>query len=405
METTHRKHKIIAFIPLRHGSKSIPLKNIKKIAGKPLAHWVIEAALNCSLIDKVIISTDSERIKNKVQELEDKRLEIIGRTEKTATDTAMTEDAMIEFAESNAFGYIVLIQATSPLTESFHLEQAIEKFFRSKLDSLVSVVRQKRFIWEEKDGEVRSVNYELQNRPRSQDFKGFLVENGAIYITSRDRLLSTKCRVSGKISLYEMPYESYFELDGPIDWFIVENVLKQKEKDIPFGLNEKMRKIKLFAMDIDGVLTDGGMYYSEQKEVFKKFNTRDGMGINLLIRSGITPAFVTKEDSIIAIRRAEKLNVQDVYTGVQNKLEVIEELAAKYNITFNQIAYIGDDINDIPVLEKTGLSFAPSDAVDKVRSEVDYVLEKRGGSGAVREAIDLILKYRSLDSSHAFKEI
>lgn len=159
-------------------------------------------------------------------------------------------------------------------------------------------------------------------------------------------------------------------------------------------------KIKLFAMDVDGVLTDGGMYYTEEGEILKKFNTRDGMGIEFLRKSKIIPAIITKESSKIVIKRADKLKVEEVFIGVEDKLKVIEELANKYNLSFEEVAYIGDDINDLPVLEKVGLSFAPDDAVPEIRQIADYVTSKKGGEGALREAVDFILA-RNVSISHS----
>ena len=149
-------------------------------------------------------------------------------------------------------------------------------------------------------------------------------------------------------------------------------------------------KIKLFAMDVDGVLTDGGMYYSKEGEVLKKFNTRDGMGIELLRKNGIIPAIITKEKSEIVLKRAEKLKIEEVYIGVEDKLEVVKRLIKKYNLSFEEIAYIGDDINDIPLLKKVGLSCCPFDAVDEIKKIVNYVCKTKGGEGAVREVVDII---------------
>ena len=156
--------------------------------------------------------------------------------------------------------------------------------------------------------------------------------------------------------------------------------------------NQKARQIKLFAMDVDGVLTDGGMYYSQDGEIMKKFNTRDGMGIELLRKKGIIPAIITQEDSRIVTKRAEKLKVEDIYTGIKDKLKVIEELAQKYKLSLDDVAYVGDDVNDLAVLRKVGLSFAPSDAVPTVKQVVHQVLSRKGGDGAVREAIDFVLR-------------
>lgn len=151
-----------------------------------------------------------------------------------------------------------------------------------------------------------------------------------------------------------------------------------------------LQKIKLFAMDVDGVLTDGGMFYSEAGEVLKKFNTRDGMGIELLRKKGIIPAIITKEKSEIVLKRAEKLKVEEVYIGVEDKLEVVKRLIKKYNLSFELVAYIGDDINDIPLLKKVGLSCCPFDAVDEVKKIANYVCKTKGGEGAVREVVDII---------------
>ncbi len=151
-----------------------------------------------------------------------------------------------------------------------------------------------------------------------------------------------------------------------------------------------LQKIKLFAMDVDGVLTDGGMFYSEAGEVLKKFNTRDGMGIELLRKNGIIPAIITKEKSEIVLKRAEKLKVEEVYIGVEDKLEVVKRLIKKYNLSFELVAYIGDDINDIPLLKKVGLSCCPFDAVDEVKKIANYVCKTKGGEGAVREVVDII---------------
>jgi len=184
-----------------------------------------------------------------------------------------------------------------------------------------------------------------------------------------------------------MPEFTSIELDEPNDLIIAEIFMK---KNI---LNKKIfdKKIKLFAMDVDGVLTDGGMYYSIEGEVLKKFNTKDGMGIELLRKNNIIPVIISKEDSKIVLRRAEKLKIKEVYIGIKDKLNIIEKLKEKYNLKYENIAYIGDDINDLLVLKKVGLSFAPNDALPEIKQIVDHITFKKGGKGAVREAIELIL--------------
>jgi CMP-N-acetylneuraminic acid synthetase len=218
--------KILALIPLRGGSKSIKNKNIKTIAGKPLCEWVLMSALNSKLIEKVYVSTDSERIKNVVNNI-DSRINIIDRPEEYSTDESSTESVMQHFQMNIDFDFLVTIQATSPLLESKHIDLALKHFFDNGYDSLLSVVRTKRFFWT-KEGEA--INYEPESRPRRQDYDGIFMENGAFYITSKDMLNKTGSRLSGSIGLYEMPAETGLEIDEPLDWHIVEKQLVNSSK-------------------------------------------------------------------------------------------------------------------------------------------------------------------------------
>ena len=152
-----------------------------------------------------------------------------------------------------------------------------------------------------------------------------------------------------------------------------------------------LRGIKLFATDVDGVLTDAGMYYSESGDEWKKFNTRDGMGIKLLQRAGIITAIVTQERTKLVARRAEKLKIPELHQGVMDKLTVIQEMAARHGLSLKQVAYIGDDVNDLEALKAVGFSASPADGLPDIVGAVDYVCQKKGGEGAVREIIEMIL--------------
>ena len=195
----------VAFIPVRGGSKSIPLKNIKKICGMPLVYWVMNAACNCKYLDKVFIATDSDAIRNTVESLKHsgenllEKAEVIGRSKESASDTASTESAMLEFANQYSFDNIVLIQATSPLLTAEDIDRGFEAFNENGVDSVLSVVRQKRFHWAaDSAGFFHATNYDYCHRPRRQEFDGYLVENGAFYITSKKNLLASQNRLSGK---------------------------------------------------------------------------------------------------------------------------------------------------------------------------------------------------------------
>jgi len=140
------------------------------------------------------------------------------------------------------------------------------------------------------------------------------------------------------------------------------------------------------------VLTDAGMYYSERGDELKKFNTRDAQGIELLLRNGFLVAIITKEKTKLVERRAKKMRVKNVFQGVEDKLSCLKEFASANDLTLDEIAYIGDDINDLDVLRSVGFSIAVNDATDRVKKVCSYVTKAKGGFGAVREVCELLLE-------------
>lgn len=391
----------VAFIPVRGGSKSIPLKNIKPICGKPLVYWTVKAACECDKIDKVYVATDSDKIKETLIEIQKtqknetfQKLEIIGRSAESASDGASTESAMLEFAQNYEFNHIVLIQATSPLLMADDLQKGFLRYEEADTDSVLSVVRQKRFNWKvEENGQAQALNYDYNQRPRRQEFDGYCVENGAFYITSKERLLKTQCRISGKIKAVEMSEDTFFEIDEPSDWLIIEKMLERKYESVHTKNKKTLsNKIKLFLTDCDGCLTDAGMYYSENGDEIKKFSALDGLGFRLLRERGIRYGIITGENTKLVARRAEKLKMDILKMGVTDKLSVVQEICRQEGISLQEVAYVGDDVNDWELLKEVGFSASVPGAMASVKKSVDYVTKRQGGSGAVREVIDYILE-------------
>lgn len=381
--------KTIAFIPVRGGSKSIPLKNIKPFCNKPLVCWSIEALENCIEIDEIIVATDSDEIWNVVSNQNYKKTILYRRSAENACDTATTESVMLEYihyANLNENSIFILVQATSPLTESKHFSEALQIYEKGKFDSLLTCVRSYRFFWNENG---MSLNYDYMNRPRRQDFKGILMENGAFYISTIKNILNSGNRLSGNIGIYEMPEYTATEIDEPDDWIILESLMKKHVLNKIYLPNN----IKLFLSDIDGTLTDGGMYYSENGDELKKFNTRDGMGMSLLREKGIKVGLITSEDRELNQRRAEKLKLDYFYQGKKNggKLDVAKSICKQMGITLKEVAYIGDDINCIELLSSVGVAACPADADEKVKAIPGIkIMTKKGGQGCVREFTKLL---------------
>jgi len=149
---------------------------------------------------------------------------------------------------------------------------------------------------------------------------------------------------------------------------------------------------KLVITDIDGVWTDGGMYYDKNDNELKKFNTSDSAGVLFLKLLDVPTAIITGENTTIVARRAKKLNIKHVYLGIKDKVKVATDLCDELEITLDEVAYIGDDINDIELLQKVGISGAPANAPDYIKKMVDIKLSKQGGEGAFRQFVEIILE-------------
>ncbi|MBC6998813.1 acylneuraminate cytidylyltransferase [Cytophaga sp. FL35] len=381
-------YKTIGFIPLRKNSKGIPGKNKKKLLGRPLFTWVLTEAI-FSKLDEIYVFTDDEYIieyinanfrwTNKVKALK--------RSEENASDTASTEAAMMEFCNDHNIDFDVfcLLQATSPLTTRKDINEALDKQKLDKLDAVLSVVKTHRFIW---SNEGRALNYDYKKRPRRQDFDGLLIENGAIYCTSKNALLKSKNRLSGQIGLIEMDEDTLTEIDSETDWLLIEQLLVNK-----FKTDKSSRRINYLILDVDGVFTDGRVHFSSEGELSKVFDMRDGMGLEILRQHGVQVIVMTSEQSEVVAKRMAKLQIEDVYLGVKDKYSLLSHLCSQRKIVPQEIAYVGDDINDWSNMLRVGWSFCPANATKTIKYHADMVLNSNSASGAIRETAEFIINY------------
>ncbi|MDD2448207.1 MAG: HAD hydrolase family protein [Sulfurimonas sp.] len=383
----------IAFIPARCGSKAIRFKNIKEFCGRPLIYWNLLALENSSYINEVYVATDCVEISEVVESFGFLKVKIYMRDKENAQDSSSTEAVILEFLNKHKFkdeDLFMLVQATSPITQSEDFDGGIKKLKEGKKSSLLSVVRDKRFFWSS-DGVP--INYDYKNRPRRQDFDGYMLENGAFYINRVSNILRDKNRLSSDIDFYEMQDYNSIEIDEKVDWKIAEEYMREH---VLFKY-VKERNIKLFLSDVDGTLTDAGMYYGENGEELKKFNTHDGKGFELLRKAGIKTGIITSEETKIVENRAKKLKVDYLYQGLEHKgkLEAVKEICKQEGILLEEVAYIGDDINCKELLEIVGVCACPKNAIPIIKSIPNIIeLSLKGGDGAVREFVDIILRDR-----------
>ena len=371
-------------MPLRGGSKSIPNKNIRNIARRPLYEWSLEQALRSQCFDEIYVASDSEVIRNTVANRFPEAVTVIDRSAESATDTATTEVIMLEVQQRVKFDVMCLIQATSPLTSAEDFTHAKEKFISGSYDSLLSAVPFNRFLW---DAEEKPINYDPAQRPRRQDAAVQYMENGAFYFTTSELLEKNRCRLGARIGIHIMQADTACEIDEPRDWEVVEQLLlgrNQTRAQHLFG------QIDVLVVDVDGTLTDGGMYYSADGEALKKFHTRDGKGMERLAQQGVRICVISAEDSPAMAARIRKLGISDYHAGIKDKIKLLKAEASVWAVPLDRIAVIGDDLGDLELIEQVGVSFCPADAVAEIKTRVDYVCHANGGMGAVREACDLI---------------
>lgn len=379
--------KKIGFIPLRKGSKGIPNKNKRKMVGRPLFTWVLCEAIFSDL-DEVVVYTDDASI---IEFIEKEyhwtdKVSAQLRSEVSASDSASTEFAILEFCESINFNFDVfcLLQATSPFTKREDINRCLDKL-NADYDSALTVVNTHRFLWN-KDG--TPINYDPKKRPRRQDFEGLLVENGAVYTVTRDALKKHKSRIGDKVAVIKMHEDSLLEIDSESDWLAVEQLLINCQKTA-----KESKKITHVVLDVDGVFTDGTITYTKDGEHTKSFDMRDGMGLEILKQFDVEIIVMTSENSELVAKRMQKLKIENVYLNVKDKYTLLNQIVLEKGISISNMAYVGDDVNDLTNICSVGWSLAPNNATDVVKQHADIVLSKNSGAGAIREACEFIMNY------------
>ena len=381
--------KILAIIPARGGSKGIPRKNIRLLAGKPLIAYSIEAARQSRKVDRVIVSTEDTEIAKIAERY---GAEVIKRPQDLAKDDTPTESVIehvlyhLEKTEGYYPSYVMLLQPTSPLREPSDIDCALKKMMDENADSLLSVCENDHFLWSKET--ITPLNYDYTNRPRRQEKEWELLENGSIYITKTEIFLKEKNRLGGKITTYMMPKWKSFEIDELFDFQLVEYIMTHKLREIN---TEKMRDIKMVIFDVDGVFTDGSIYLYENGKEMLQFSRIDGKGIELLRNHGVHTAVITSENSQIVKQRMIKLKIDEIFIGIKEKSSIYEMLKEKYSLTDKEICFCGDDIQDLELIKKAGLSCCPQNAQESVAEVCDYRSPFEGGHGFVRDVCNKIV--------------
>ncbi len=160
-------------------------------------------------------------------------------------------------------------------------------------------------------------------------------------------------------------------------------------------LQQRLRRIKLLSLDVDGVMTDGGLYYTDEGVQFRKFNVKDGLGIKRVLKAGVEVCIISASAQVSTLERAQHLGIPHVYIGVEDKLETLRRLVDTLGVDLQEVAHVGDDLTDVAVMMQIGLPLTVADAVDEALEAAHYVTQRPGGAGAVREICDFLLRARN----------
>lgn len=388
---TRARDLTVAIIPARGGSKGIPSKNLRRVGGVPLVERAVRAAAAASAVDLVVVSTDDDQIAGASAAA---GARVIRRPAELAGDTASSESAVLHALDElesgdekfvgESVGTVVFIQATSPFIPSEGIDEAVAHIQRGRFDSVFSAHETYGFLWRRgDDGEAAAINHDAAHRPRRQDREPHYLETGAFYAFSAQGFREAQHRFFGRIGIVEVPERTAIEIDDEQQLAVASSLahLLDEPSAIP---------AKAVVTDFDGVHTDDTAFVDSNGHEFVRVSREDGMGVSRLRRAGIPMLILSTETNAVVGARGRKLQVP-VLQAIDDKAAALAEWAAGEGIALGDIAYLGNDVNDLGAMGIVGWPVAVADAHPLVRAQARVVLARDGGDGAVRELIERVL--------------
>lgn len=377
--------KCVAIIPARGGSKGLPLKNLRKVAGIRLLARSIHAARQCDLISDVYVSTDCSELSFVATRAGAK---VVIRPEVLSTDEASSEDAILhvlrEIQKSGTLpDCVAFLQCTSPFTTAGEIADVLEPLVAGTADSAFAAKRAHGFLWRDSgDGTYQGVNHEhLKPRVRRQDLAPEFQETGAIYGFFARDFLETRNRFIGRVKAVE-------GTSFPADIDTMDDIVAVQKACDGFGATPIAHGMpKVLITDFDGVHTDGKVLVAQDGTESVVCSRRDGMGVEIARNNGLQVVILSKEKNPVVEARARKLRIECIQ-GCDDKLATLASWLKSRELHWDDIAYIGDDVNDLDCMQLAGLSICPADAVALVKDYADIKLLTPGGEGCIREIID-----------------
>jgi YrbI family 3-deoxy-D-manno-octulosonate 8-phosphate phosphatase len=379
---------VVAVIPARGGSKGVPGKNLRRVGGVPLIGRAVAAARNAGRVDRVVVSTDDDEIAAVAREW---GAEVVDRPADLAGDAASSESALLHAldvlrARAVETSILVFIQATSPFVDPADLDDAIGRVAAGSEDVVFSAVESWGFLWRHGADGMRGINHDPARRPRRQDRAPEYLETGAFYVLDAAGFRVARHRFFGSTGVALVEQRHALEIDTA-------EQLRLANAIAPLVTPAATLDADALVTDFDGVHTDDSVLVGQDGSEFVTVTRGDGMGISLLRQAGVPVLILSTETNAVVGARAAKLGVE-VRQGVADKAAVLRAWTQARSLDLDRVAYLGNDINDLPCLDLVGWPIAVPDAHPRVLAAARLVLGNPGGRGAVREVAERILAAR-----------
>lgn len=385
-------------IPARGGSKGVRRKNLRLVGGEPLVARAIRTVLALAQVDDVYVSTDDPEIAGVAMRA---GARVVHRPARISGDQASSESAvahvLAEIAEVAPLPeVVVLVQATSPFIAQEDLQQAIDLVRRGDCDVAFSAARVDLHLWREGPAGLEGVNHDARRRRRRQDRPVEHRETGAFYVMRTSGFLEHGHRFFGRLRVVEVEPLGSLEIDTEADLRLAELVhaARQTEPTEPHSI-----PARAVVTDFDGVHTDDRVLMDQHGIESVLVNRSDGMGIALLGRAGIPVLILSTETNPVVAARAAKLGVE-VIAGCEDKLAALTTWAHDQGVALGDLAYLGNDVNDLECLRAVGWPVVVADARPEALAAAPIVLRRRGGEGAIRELADRVLTATTAPREH-----
>ncbi len=388
--TPTTKPSVLAIIPARGGSKGIPGKNLRVLAGRSLIGHSVHAALNAKLVHRVVVSTDSPAIAEAARA---SGAEYVLRPDELSGDRSPSEAALLhvldELKKKEGYepSHVVFLQCTSPLTLPEDIDGTVIALLDSGADTALTVAPYHSFLWKMDGERAVGINHDSSKRPMRQEREGQYLETGSVYVMKTEGLLKNKFRFFGKTVFHVIPRERAFEIDDPVDLTIAAELLREQtaaSAKIPVPPSALI-------LDFDGVFTDNRVLVLQDGTEAVLCSRGDGFGLGQLREARIPVFCLSKEINPVVKARCEKLKIPFIQ-GQDDKLPVLRAWAEREKIDLSRSIYVGNDVNDLECMAAVGYSIVPSDAHPEALRAASHVLAAPGGQGAIREVTDLILE-------------